>query len=52
VANLAAAGDLLAEQQAMTGLTGRPPRSEYVGASEELVEAVLQRARGHLKETT
>jgi 3-carboxy-cis,cis-muconate cycloisomerase len=52
VANLAAAGDLLAEQQAMTELTGRPPRSEYVGASEELAEAVLQRARGHLKETT
>jgi 3-carboxy-cis,cis-muconate cycloisomerase len=51
-ANLAAAGDLLAEQQTMTQLTGRPPRSDYVGASDELVDAVLQRARRHLKETT
>ncbi len=51
-ANLAAAGDLLAEQHAMTELTGRPARSEYLGASEELVDAVLQRARRHLKETT
>ncbi len=50
-ANLAAAGDLHAEQQVMTELTGRPTRSEYHGATEQLVEAVLQRARRHLKET-
>ena len=51
-ANLAAAGDLRGEQQAMTELTGRPARSEYLGATEEIIEAVLQRARHHLKETT
>ncbi len=51
-ANLAAAGDLRGEQRAMTELTGRPARSEYLGATEEIIEAVLQRARHHLKETT
>jgi 3-carboxy-cis,cis-muconate cycloisomerase len=51
-ANLAAAGDLSGEQQAMTELTGRPARSEYLGATDEIVEAVLQRARHHLKEAT
>lgn len=51
-ANLAAAGDLLAERQTMAELTGRPTYSNYVGASEQIVDAVLQRARRHLKETT
>ncbi len=51
-ANLAAAGDVRAEQRAMTELTQRQAHSEYVGASEQLVEAVLQRARLHMKEAT
>jgi 3-carboxy-cis,cis-muconate cycloisomerase len=51
-ANLAAAGDVLAEQRSMTELTGRPARSDYLGASAHLVDAVLQRARRHLKEAT
>jgi 3-carboxy-cis,cis-muconate cycloisomerase len=51
-ANLAAAGDLSGEQQAITELTGRPARSEYLGAIDEIVEAVLQRARHHLEEAT
>ena len=51
-ANLAAAGDVLAEQRSMTELTGRPARSDYLGASGHLVDAVLQRARRHLKEAT
>jgi 3-carboxy-cis,cis-muconate cycloisomerase len=51
-ANLAAAGDLLTEQSAMAEITGRPMRSQYLGATEEIVEAVLQRGRRHLKETT
>jgi 3-carboxy-cis,cis-muconate cycloisomerase len=52
-ANLAAAGgEVLAEQRAMTELIRRPPHSDYLGASEQLVDAVLQRARHHLKETT
>ncbi|WP_123023990.1 lyase family protein [Mycolicibacterium stellerae] len=51
-ANMAAAGDLRGEQKAMTELTGLAPRSEYLGATEEIVRAVLQRARHHLEETT
>jgi 3-carboxy-cis,cis-muconate cycloisomerase len=51
-ANLSAAGDVLAEQRSMTELTGRPASSDYVGASDHLVDAVLQRARQHLKEAT
>jgi 3-carboxy-cis,cis-muconate cycloisomerase len=51
-ANLAAAGDVLAEQRTMTELTGRPACSDYLGASGHLVDAVLQRARRHLKEAT
>ena len=51
-ANLAAAGDVRAEQRSMAELTGRPSHSEYTGASEQLVDAVLQRARHHLKEAT
>lgn len=51
-ANLAAAGDVRAEQRAMTELTERQAHSEYLGASEQLVDAVLQRARLHMKEAT
>ena len=51
-ANLAAAGDVRAEQRVMAELTGRQAHSEYLGASEQLVDAVLQRARLHMKETT
>jgi 3-carboxy-cis,cis-muconate cycloisomerase len=50
--NLAAAGDVLAERRVMAELAGRPPHSEYLGASDHLVDAVLHRARHHLKETT
>lgn len=49
-ANLAAAGDVRAEQRAMAELTERHAHSEYLGASEQLVDAVLRRARHHLKE--
>jgi 3-carboxy-cis,cis-muconate cycloisomerase len=51
-ANLAAAGDLLAEQRTMTELTGRAALSGYTGATDHLIDAVLQRARHHLKEAT
>jgi 3-carboxy-cis,cis-muconate cycloisomerase len=52
-ANLAAAGgEVLAEQRAMAELIRRPPHSDYLGASDQLVDAVVQRARHHLKETT
>ena len=50
--NLAAAGDLLAEQRSMAELTGRPAQSGYTGATDHLVDAVLQRARHHLKDAT
>jgi 3-carboxy-cis,cis-muconate cycloisomerase len=51
-ANLAAAGDVLAEQRAMTELTGRAPLDGYGGATEHLVDAVLRRARRHPEGTT
>jgi 3-carboxy-cis,cis-muconate cycloisomerase len=51
-ANLAAAGDLLAEQRSMTELTGRTARSGYTGATDHLIDAALQRARQHIKEAT
>jgi 3-carboxy-cis,cis-muconate cycloisomerase len=51
-ANLAAAGDLLAEQRTITELTGRAALSGYTGATDHLIDAVLQRARHHLKEAT
>lgn len=51
-ANLAAAGDVLAEQRSMIELTGRPAHSEYTGASDHIVDSVVQRARHHLKEAT
>jgi len=50
--NLAAAGDILAEQRSMAELTGRPTQSGYTGAIDHLLDAVLQRARHHLKDAT
>jgi 3-carboxy-cis,cis-muconate cycloisomerase len=50
--NLAAAGDILAEQRSMTELSGRPAYSTYTGAIDHLVDAVLRRSRHHLKEAT
>lgn len=50
-ANLSAAGDLLAEQRVMSELVGRVPRPGYLGAADHLVDAVVQRAGRHLKET-
>ncbi|WP_409426641.1 3-carboxy-cis,cis-muconate cycloisomerase [Mycobacterium sp. SMC-11] len=49
--NLAAAGDLLGEQRAMTELTGKTTRSDYTGAANQLIDAVLQRAHHHLEAT-
>jgi len=49
--NLAAAGDLLGEQRAMTELTGKPTRGDYTGATSHLIDAVLQRAHHHLEAT-
>jgi 3-carboxy-cis,cis-muconate cycloisomerase len=51
-ANLAAAGDLLAEQRSMAELTGRAALSGYTGAADHFVDAALQRARHHMKEAT
>lgn len=50
--NLTAAGDVLAEQRTMAELTGRSAQSTYVGAVDHLTDAVLQRARHHLKQAT
>jgi 3-carboxy-cis,cis-muconate cycloisomerase len=50
-ANLAAAGDLNAEQRTMAELTGGTPRSDYTGAAADLIDAALQRAR-HTMEAT
>jgi 3-carboxy-cis,cis-muconate cycloisomerase len=52
VDNLTAAGDLLAEQRSMTELTGRPALPTYLGATDHLIDAALQRARHQLKEAT
>lgn len=51
-ANLAAAGDVLAEQRAMTELTARPALPKYSGASDHLIDAVLRRARYRLREVS
>jgi 3-carboxy-cis,cis-muconate cycloisomerase len=50
--NFAAAGDVLAEQRSMAELAGRTARSTYTGAIDHLLDAVLQRARHHLKDAT
>lgn len=49
-ANLAAAGDLGAEQRAMAKLTGRQPNSTYEGDTGRLVDATLNRAADYLKD--
>ena len=49
-ANLAAAGDLGAEQATMAKLAKHEPHSSYLGASDRLVGAALQRARDYLKD--
>jgi 3-carboxy-cis,cis-muconate cycloisomerase len=49
-ANLAAADDILAEQRTTSELTGRATASTYLGASDLIVDAILQRARQHLKD--
>lgn len=50
-ANLAAADGVLAEQRSMSELTRRAPSSSYLGATDHLVDAVLHRARHHLKDS-
>lgn len=41
---------IYAEQQTMAALTGRTPAGRYLGATDLLVDQVLQRAQDHLKE--
>jgi 3-carboxy-cis,cis-muconate cycloisomerase len=50
-ANLAAVDGVLAEQRSMSELTGRAAASSYLGTSDLIVDAALQRARQHLKGT-
>lgn len=49
-ANLAAAGDLLAEQRVMADLVGEPALPDYTGATQRLIDAALDRARDYLRE--
>jgi 3-carboxy-cis,cis-muconate cycloisomerase len=49
-ANLAAAGDLTAEQRTMADLVGREPNSTYLGAADRLVDATLDRAATYRKD--
>ncbi|OSC40656.1 lyase family protein [Mycobacterium decipiens] len=49
--NLAAAGDVLAEQRSMTELSRQSALSGYTGAADRLIDVVLQRARHHIAET-
>jgi 3-carboxy-cis,cis-muconate cycloisomerase len=49
-ANLAGVDGLLAEQQAMVELTGRPAAEHYRGATDILVARALQRGHTYLKE--
>jgi 3-carboxy-cis,cis-muconate cycloisomerase len=50
-ANLRSAGDLGAEQRTMAKLAGRQPRSSYLGATDLLVGAAIDRARRYQKDT-
>jgi 3-carboxy-cis,cis-muconate cycloisomerase len=50
-ANLASAGEILAEQRSMTELTGRSALPGYLGAADHLIDAALQRAGKYLKGT-
>jgi 3-carboxy-cis,cis-muconate cycloisomerase len=49
-ANLAAAGDLAAEQRTMADLAGREPNPTYLGAADRLVDAALDRAAAYRKD--
>jgi 3-carboxy-cis,cis-muconate cycloisomerase len=50
--NLANAGDLGAEQRTMADLTGRQANSSYLGATDLLVDAALDRARRYRKDVS
>jgi 3-carboxy-cis,cis-muconate cycloisomerase len=50
-ANLASAGEILAEQQNMTELTGRSALPGYLGAADQLIDAAIERAGRYLKGT-
>jgi 3-carboxy-cis,cis-muconate cycloisomerase len=43
------AADVGSEQRSMAELTGQQPRADYRGASDEIIDAVLDRARRSLK---
>ena len=49
-ANLAAAGDLGAEQRTMAKLVDRQPNSTYLGVTDRFVDATLNRAANYLKD--
>ncbi|KQY03854.1 3-carboxy-cis,cis-muconate cycloisomerase [Mycobacterium sp. Root135] len=49
-ANLAAAGDLGAEQRTMAKIVDRQPNSTYLGVTDRLVDATLDRAADYLKD--
>jgi 3-carboxy-cis,cis-muconate cycloisomerase len=49
-ANLATAGDLGAEQRTMSELTGRVPNPTYLGVTDRLVDAALDRAARYRKD--
>ncbi|MBJ7336969.1 lyase family protein [Mycolicibacterium sp.] len=49
-ANLAAAGDLGAEQRTMAELAGHQPNSSYLGAATMIVDAALERAARYRKD--
>jgi 3-carboxy-cis,cis-muconate cycloisomerase len=50
-ANLASAGEILAEQRTMAELTGRSALPGYLGAADQLIDAALERAGKYLKGT-
>jgi 3-carboxy-cis,cis-muconate cycloisomerase len=50
-ANLASAGEILAEQRNVTELTGRSALPGYLGATDQLIDAALERAAKYLKGT-
>jgi len=51
-ANLADAEGLNSEQDTMAELTGRTARSDYLGATDRVIDLTLGRARLFLKETS
>ncbi|MEZ0353726.1 lyase family protein [Mycobacterium sp. pR1184] len=50
--NLAAAGEIRAEQRSMTELTGRAALPAYTGATDNLVDTALRRAQQYLEDAT